>query len=233
MNQSIFKTEDWNKLCRLGGIMALIVVAIIPVQIIIFGLWPPPKEVLGFFELFQRNWFLGLLSLDLLYLVNNILLAFVYLALFAALRKTKAYAMFIALVLGFIGIAVYYSSTAAFEMLSLSKQYFATSDAQLQQQLLAAGQAIHEGYKGTAFNVYYILNGIALVIIGFAMLNDPAKTFSKRTAIWGLISAFLMTIPSTFGIVGLIFSIASLVPWIVFSILISKQLFAFSKMKEQ
>jgi hypothetical protein len=233
MNQSIFKTEDWNKLCRLGGIMALIVVAIIPVQIIIFGLWPPPKEVLGFFELFQRNWFLGLLSLDLLYLVNNILLAFVYLALFAALRKTKAYAMFIALVLGFIGIAVYYSSTAAFEMLSLSKQYFATSDAQLQLQLLAAGQAIHEGYKGTAFNVYYILNGIALVIIGFAMLNDPAKTFSKRTAIWGLISAFLMTIPSTFGIVGLIFSIASLVPWIVFSILISKQLFAFSKMKEQ
>ena len=233
MNQAIFNTEDGNKLCRLGGIMALIVVAIIPVQIFIFGLWPPPKEVLGFFELLHKNWFLGLLSLDLLYLVNNILLAFVYLALFAALRNTKAYAMFIALVLGFIGIAVYYSSTAAFEMLSLSKQYFATPDAQLQQQLLAAGQAIHEGYKGTAFDVYYILNGIALVIIGFAMLNDPAKTFSKRTAIWGLISAFLMTIPSTFGIVGLIFSIASLVPWIVFSILISKQLFAISKNNQQ
>lgn len=229
MNQAIFNTEDWNKLCRLGGTMALIVVAIIPVQIIVFGLWPPPKEVLDFFELFRKNWFLGLLSLDLLYLVNNILLAFVYLALFAALRKTKAYAMFIALVLGFIGIAVYYSSTAAFEMLSLSKQYFATPDTQFQQQLLAAGQAIHEGYKGTAFDVYYILNGIALVIIGFAMLSDPAKTFSKRTAIWGLISAFLMTIPSTFGIVGLIFSISSLVPWIVFSLLISKQLFAISK----
>ena len=233
MNQAIFNTEDWNKLCHLGGIMALIVVAIIPVQIFIFGLWPPPKEVLGFFELLHKNWFLGLLSLDLLYLVNNILLAFVYLALFAALRNTKAYAMFIALVLGFIGIAVYYSSTAAFEMLSLSKQYFATPDAQLQQQLLAAGQAIHEGYKGTAFDVYYILNGIALVIIGFTMLNDPAKTFSKRTAIWGLISAFLMTIPSTFGIVGLIFSIASLVPGIVFSILISKQLFAISKNNQQ
>jgi len=228
MNQSIFKTEDWNKLFRLGGVMALIVVAIIPVQIVIFGLWPPPKDVLSFFELFQRNWFLGLLSLDLLYLVNNILLAFVYLALFAALRKTKAYPMFIALVLGFIGIAIYYSSTAAFEMLSLSKQYFATSDAQLQQQLLAAGQAIHEGYKGTAFDVYYILNGIALVIIGFSMLNDPAKTFNKTTAIWGLISAFLMTIPSTFGTIGLIFSIASLVPWIVFSILIAKRLFKLS-----
>jgi len=228
MNQAIFKTEDWNKLLRLGGVMSLIVVAIIPVQIVIFGLWPPPKEVPGFFELFQRNWFLGLLSLDLLYLVNNILLAFVYLALFAALRKTKAYPMFIALVLGFIGIAIYYSSTAAFEMLSLSKQYFATSDAQLQQQLLAAGQAIHEGYKGTAFDVYYILNGIALVIIGFSMLNDPAKTFSKTTAIWGLISAFLMTIPSTFGTIGLIFSIASLVPWIVFSILIAKRLFKLS-----
>jgi len=232
MNQSIFKPEDWNKLCRLGGILALIVVAIIPVQIVIYGLWPPPKEVLGFFELFKKNWFLGLLSLDLLYLVNNILLAFVYLALFAALRKTKAYPMFIALVLGFIGIAVYYSSTAAFEMLSLSKQYFATSEPQLQQQLLAAGQAIHEGYKGTAFDVYYILNGIALVIIGFSMLNDPARTFSKRTAIWGLISAFLMTIPSTFGIVGLVFSIASLVPWIVFSILIAKRLLIISKTNE-
>ncbi|MGF7140119.1 hypothetical protein [Roseimarinus sediminis] len=233
MNQTIFTPTDWNKLCRLGGIMALIVVAIIPVQIVIFGLWPPPSNVLDFFKLFQQNWFLGLLSLDLLYLVNNILLAFVYLALFAALRKTKAYPMFIALVLGFIGIAVYYASTAAFEMFSLSKQYYATTDAMLQQQLLAAGQAIHEAYKGTAFVVYYILNGIALVIIGFSMLNDPAKTFSRTTAIWGLISAFLMTIPSTFGTIGLIFSIASLVPWIVFSKLIAKRLFQISKTNEQ
>jgi len=230
MKPSIFNQTDWNKLFHLGGIMALIVVAIIPAQIVIFGLWPPPKEVLGFFELFQRNKLLGLLSLDLLYLVNNILLTFVYLALFAALRNTKAFPMFLALVMGFIGIAVYYSSTVAFEMMSLSKNYYASSEPLSQQQMLAAGQAVMERYKGTAFDVYYILNGIALVIIGFSMLNDPAKTFSRATAIWGLVSAFLMTIPSTFGTIGLIFSIASLLPWIVFSVLMARRLFVLSKM---
>src|SRR5918997_4944466 len=37
-----------------------------PIQIIIFFAWPPPTTVTGYFTLFENNWLLGLLSLDLL-----------------------------------------------------------------------------------------------------------------------------------------------------------------------
>jgi hypothetical protein len=50
------------------------------------------------------------------------------------------------------------------------------------------------------------------------------STFSKATAIWGLVSGFFMLIPSTAGMLGLVFSLVSLIPWIVFSLLVGKQL---------
>ena len=48
--------------------------AIMVAQIMIFVIWPPPTTVEGYYSLFQQSWLLGLLSLDLLYLVNNALL---------------------------------------------------------------------------------------------------------------------------------------------------------------
>jgi len=60
------------------------------------------------------------------------------------------------------------------------------------------------------------------------MLMD--KTFSKATAIWGLIAGVLMIIPSTAGMLGLILSIVSLIPWVIFSILIAKRFFRLDKM---
>lgn len=64
------------------------------------------------------------MSLDLLYYMNNGLIVLVYLGLFAALRKLDFANMLIAVIIGFIGIAVYYTSAVGFEMLSASKQYF-------------------------------------------------------------------------------------------------------------
>ncbi|GAB1375017.1 hypothetical protein MASR1M46_19060 [Bacteroidales bacterium] len=78
-------------------------------------------------------------------------------------------------------------------------------------------------YKGTAFDVYYILNAITLFIFSWVMLKDRERTFTCTTALWGLASAVLMIIPSTAGTIGLIFSLLSLVPWVVFSILDSRE----------
>jgi hypothetical protein len=103
------KSDNFKELYRIGGIAAIIIVSLIPVQLFIFVAWPPPDNALSYFLLFQKNWLLGLLSLDLLYILNNVLLIFVYLGLYAALRQANQTYMLIALVLGFIGIAAYYS----------------------------------------------------------------------------------------------------------------------------
>lgn len=213
---------NWEKLYRVGGIAALIMVCIIPIQIVIFVVFPPPETVIDFFKLFDQNWIIGLLDLDFLYYINNILLALIYLGLFASMRTIDFATMLIAATLGLIGIATYFASTVGFEMLSLSKQYYSTDSIEVKQQLLASGHGLLAIYKGTAFNTYYILNAIALLLIAKTMFKST--TFSKSTATWGLIAGILMIIPSTAGVIGLIFSLASLVPWIVFSILIGKRL---------
>lgn len=223
-NELIYtKAENWDVLIKIGGIAAIIVVLLIPFQIVVFALFPPPGDPLGFYELFHQNWFLGLLSLDLLYVINNVIIIFVYLGLFAALRKTNFALMLIALVVGLIGITAYFSSTIAFEMLSLSNQYFDTTSEEVKEQLLSAGYAMIVNYKGTAFDVYYVLNAITLLTVSSVMLQD--QIFSKSTAVWGIVSGILMIIPSTAGTIGLIFSLLSLIPWIVFSIMIAKRLF--------
>lgn len=195
-------------------------------QVVIFIIWPPPDSVEGFFALFQRNWLLGLLSLDLLYLLNNSILILIYLALFAAIRPKAESASLIALVLGLVGIAAYFASNPAFEMLSLSRQ-FAAAGTELQKVIaLAAGQAMLAAYKGTAFDMYYVLNAASLLIFAGAMLHSGV--FSRSVALWGLVSGVLMTIPSTAGTIGLIFSLASLIPWAVFLVMISLKFFKFS-----
>jgi len=218
---------SWNPLYRTASMAALAVVLLIPVQLFIFIAWPPPETAEGFFDLFGKNAFLGLLSLDLIYLLNNAILILFYLGLYLSLRKTNPSAMLIALILGLVGIAVYYSSSIAFEMLSLGNQYQVAETPEIRQQLLASGQTLLAVYKGTAFDVYYVLNGATLLILSLVMLKG--KVFSKSTAIWGLASGILMVVPSTAGTPGLILSIASLVPWIVFSILASRKLLILSR----
>jgi len=204
-----------------GAIAAIAVVLIIPVQIAIFAIWPPPADVRGFFELFESSTLLGLLSLDLLYLLNNGLMISVYLGLAASLYKANPSAVITALAVGLVGLATYYASAVAFDMMSIAKSFNGTANPLLRQQLLAAGEGMLATYKGTAFDVYYILNAITLFIFSWVMLKDRERTFTRNTALWGLTSAALMIIPSTAGTIGLIFSLLSLVPWVVFSILIA------------
>ena len=218
---------NWDKLCKIGGISALIIVLIIPIQIIIFTLYPPPQTAIGFFELFRDNWVIGLLSFDFLYYINNGFLILVYLGLFASLRKIDFANMLIAIIIGFIGIAIYYAPTVGFEMLSISKQYYSTDSIESKQQLLSVGHGLIARYKGTAFDVYYVFNAITLLLISITMYKS--KDFGKSSATWGLIAGVFMIIPSTAGTLGLIFSLISLIPWIVFSILIGRRLIQMTK----
>lgn len=222
VQNQIENSAKWKGLLKTGGVSAIVLISLIPVQMYIFTAFPPPETASGFFILFEKNWFLGLLSLDLLYIINNSLLIFVYLGLFAALQKAGFSTMIMAVSIGFIGIAAYFASTVAFEMLSLSKLFAVAENAEIKNQLLAAAQSLLVRYQGTAFNVYYIFNAVTLLMIVKVMFRE--NIFSKASAIWGLAAGLFMLIPSTFGTIGLIFSILSLIPWIVFSVLIAKRM---------
>jgi hypothetical protein len=223
--ESKVETEDsaWKGLYRIGGTAALIMAAFIPIQIVIFVVWPPPSTVIGLFTLFQNNRLLGLLDMDLLLIADQVLVALVLLALYIALRRTSQSFMAIALTAGLLGIAAYFASTAAFEMLSLSDQYAAaTTDAE-RSMFLAAGQTMLAIYQGTAFDVGYVLEGVALLIIAVVMLRSTL--FSKRTAYVGILMGVMSLVPPTAGTIGLLFSLGSLAPLEIWNILAARRLY--------
>lgn len=211
-----FKIE-LQPLFRVAWYLALIMLIIIPIQIIVFVLAPPPETVLGFFELFHENPILGLISLDFLYLFNNIIVVVIYLALAVLLYHEKPSSIILALVFGVIGVACYYPSNPAFEMLTLSNEYFLAQPTN-QSLYIGAGEALMAGYTGTSFNVYYVLSTICLLMFSYALLKSPK--FKKNVGLCGLISGFFMIVPSSAGMLGMIFSLLSLIPWVIFVILI-------------
>jgi hypothetical protein len=217
----------WKGLYIAGGVAAFSTFLLIIIQIIVLVVWPPPTTVEGFFSLFQKNWFLGLLSLDLIYIVDSVLQILIYLGVYFVLRKTGESSMLIALIFGIVGITAYFASNTAFEMLSLSNQFaVATTEAQ-KTMLLAAGQVMLETYKGTAFDIYYVLNAIVLFIFSPVMLRS--KLFSRATAYLGFLAGILMIVPSSAGMLGLYFALASLIPWAIWLVLVGKRLLLFGR----
>jgi hypothetical protein len=215
-------TYSWQTLHRVGGITALAVLALIPIQMIVFFIWPPPSSVIGWFTLFGENALVGLLDMDLLLIVDYLLLIGVFSALWASLRRANESLMAIALILQLVATATYLASTVAFEMLSLSNQY-ATATTEVERSiLLAAGQAMLVTWQGTAFDVSYVLSALAVLIISAVMLRS--HMFSKVTGYAGLSAGILMSVPSTAGMIGVIFSLLSLVPLAVWLALIARRL---------
>jgi hypothetical protein len=213
MNQ-VFKL-NFKPLFRVAWFLSFMMLILIVIQIIVFAIVPPPNTVKGFFELYHKNPFLGLLSLDFLYLFNNIIIVVIYVTLAVILYQEKPTTVLLALSLGLIGVACYYPSNPAFEMLTLSNQYFLAQPEQ-QNIYLAAGEALMAGYTGTAFDVYYVLSALSLLLFSYTIIKSPK--FNKPVGLWGLASGFFMIIPSSAGAIGLIFSLLSLIPWVVFII---------------
>ena len=214
---------DWRLLYRASGAVALTTAVLIPLQIIVFIAWPPPLEssAIDWFRLFQDNWLLGLLSLDLLLLVDYILLIPVVLALYVALRRASESLMAVATALYFVAIAAYFASNTAFEMLSLSDQYAAATTDTQRAMYLAAGQAMLATFEGTAFQVSYVLASVAGIMIGAVML---------RSKIFGRVAAYALILGDVIGLglyvptIGVFLSVISVPVLWVWYVLIARRL---------
>ena len=219
----------WKPLYRIGAAAALISVVIVFIAASVFVVWPPPSfqptanAVIDWFKFFQDNAFLGLLDLDLGMLLGQALSVLIMLALYVVLRRVSPSFTAIALTSSLMGAVLYFAANQALSMLFLSGQYAAaTTDAQ-RASLVTAGQTLLTIYQGTPFDVSYILGAIATLIFSTVMLRSAI--FGKATAYVGILTGVLMLVPANAGTLGLILSLLSLVPLIIWDILIARKLF--------
>ncbi len=213
----------WTPLYRVGAWGALAVLAFMPVQMVVFLVWPLPDTVPGWFARFQENPLVGLLSMDLLLAVDYILLGLVFLALYVALRRASQSLMAVALTLELVAVAVYFASTVAFEMLSLSRQYAAAPTDVERSALLAAGHAMLARWEGTAFSASYVLGAVALLVVSVVMLRSGH--FGRVAAYAGILAGGAGLVPPTAGAIGVGLSLVSLAPLAVWLALTARGLF--------
>jgi Domain of unknown function (DUF4386) len=213
---------DWHTLFQLAGISALAVVAMIPIQGIVYILWSPPTTVVEYFRVFQTNPVLGFLDLDLLLVFDQLLIVSVLLALYVALREADPSVMLIGLAAGLLGATLMIvSREATLSMFSLSQQYTLASSAEQRAALEAAGQTLLTVYNGTAFSLGYFLTGLGLLLISTVMLRS--SVFTRFTGFTGIAAGATGLIPASIGTLGFAVSLVSLVPLIVWLFLVGRR----------
>ena len=212
----------WRPLYKVGGFAAVAMLLLLPVAMFAFMVAPPPEDAASAFALFQRDKLLGLLSLDLVYMFEIFLAGVVLLVVSVALRRASPSFLTIAAFLNVTATAIYFASNPAFEMLTLSKHHAsATTDAQ-RAIFLSAGESMLATYTGTAYNVSYVMAGLAGLVVALVMFRSDV--FSRTTAYLGVMMGVLALIPPTIGTVGLVAAFLYLVPLVVWSILVARRL---------
>lgn len=187
--------HNWRDLYKIGGIAAVGTVLVGVVEIgITFLPWGNTtlNTVFDWFTLFQNHPFMGLRNLGLL---NLFFYAFdipIFFALYAAHRKSSQTLVALAVIVSFIGVAVFYATNRAFAMLELSNQYALVSTEAQRSILAAAGQAmlaVGQSHTPGTF-IAFFLSEAASLLMSAVLLRG--KLFSKANAYVGLIGFSLM-----------------------------------------
>lgn len=215
----------WHYLYRTAAIAGLITVALFLFQIVAFFAWPPPSTVAGHFDLLHSRVLVGLISLDFLIIVDEVLAIPICLALYLSLRHVHESLMLIATALSAASIVCFLVATPALNMLYLSQRYAVAATTVEREGLLAAGQAVLSSWMGTPYQVGYVVGSIDMLLIGWVMLRS--RIFSKTTAYVGIVASLV-----SFGVyvpkVGVFISILSVVGMQVWYVLMALTLLRLS-----
>jgi Domain of unknown function (DUF4386) len=239
IRQDVVKNEaavtSLSNLYLLGGVAALLVVMTALVEIVITflpGGYTITETVADWFTLLQDNWFLGLRNLGLL---NIVMVAFgipLYLALYAAHRNVNQAFAALAMIISYIGVAVFYATNRAFPMLDISSHYVAAGTEAQRTMIEAAGQAmlaVGQSHTPGTFLAFF-LSEIAGILMAMVMLRG--RVFGRGTAYAGIIgygllfvyeilSSFVPSVHDAILILAMVGGIASM----IWYILIARRLF--------
>ena len=184
----------WRGLFAAAAAGAILTALFIPLQVVVFIAWPPPtSHALGaWFDLFTANPVLGLLSLDLLMMVEQVLMIPVVLAIWLLAHRSSESAALLGTALWLAGGVLILSSNTGFEMLSLSRGHAAAS-ATDQATYLAAAQGMLASYwdMGTSFVFGYVIVSVGAILVGVTMM---------RARLFGLAAGRLLVIANVIGL---------------------------------
>lgn len=218
---------NWKELYKAGAISALISLLLFPAQIAIFFTNPYPVNVTEWFALLASKPLVGLVELDLLLLVDEVLVILIFLALYAALKELNRSIMLSGTVLGVISAVLFVASNPAFSMLSLSGLYANAVTEVQRSSLLAAGEAVMSIWIGSGWETAYFIGSIAPIAISVVMLRSPL--FKKATAYFGIASN-VVALGKYVPTIGIYISIFSVVLLWVWYLLIALDLFKLGRL---
>ncbi|MBN1123302.1 MAG: DUF4386 family protein [Anaerolineae bacterium] len=168
--------RQWAGFFQLGAITALIIALAALADVLstmLPGGYIAIETIEDWFAVFERNWLLGLRDLGLLDIIVMSLNIPIFFALFGAHRQNNHTSAAFAVVLTFIGTAVFLSNNVAFPMLALSREYAAATTEAQRTLIAAAGQSLlavgEHSSPGTFMG--YLFNNTAAILIGVVMLR--------------------------------------------------------------
>ncbi|MDD5371755.1 MAG: DUF4386 family protein [Anaerolineaceae bacterium] len=229
----------WKPFYKVGGMAALgtVLVGLVEIGITFLpGGNTPYKTVYDWLMLFQNNPFMGLRNLGLLNILFCALDVPIFFALYGAHRKTSQTLAGLAMIVSFIGVAVFYATNRAFAMLDISNQYILAATEAQRSILAAAGQAmlaVGQSHTPGTF-IAFFLSEVASLLISVVMLQ--ARLFSKANAYVGFLgfscmlifeicTSFVPALQGTAMILAMLGGILSL----VWEVLVGRRLFQLSR----
>jgi hypothetical protein len=179
----------WKDLYRVAGIVAVISIIVILLGIVCYFFWPyaPGSQTTEeIFLLLQSDPLGGLISLDFLLLVGNLLSIMLFLALYVSLKPVNESYALIALVVGLVGVVLLVPARPILELFALAKLYASATTEVAQSRYLAAGESLLAMFDGIGWFTNTLLGALSLLISSLLMLRS--KIYSRATAYVGIVT---------------------------------------------
>ncbi|MBN2004170.1 MAG: hypothetical protein JXA21_12510 [Anaerolineae bacterium] len=215
---NLSKTPDprHKTLYRLGALAGILSALSIAFAIVAYFIWPykgNTTSIEAIFNILQTDRLGALISLDVSMLVIGPITILMFVALYIALWKIDEALALIALILTLLAIGLVIVCRPLVELVMLSDQYAAATDAAEKVRFLAAGEVLRTQLDGTAWTMQTAFFMIAGLVNSTLMLR--ARFFSKATAWLGIVisAAGLGFFLPGIGLLLLFFNTIGSVPW--------------------
>ncbi len=206
---------------RIAAAATVAMLVLTAAQLAVFAVRWPPTEPEGWLALYADSPLLGFILADGLLALTYVFMVPLFVALWLRLRASAPAVAGAGLAVESLSLALYLPSNVSVELgIIASGAKGATGEAHT--AAVGAVEALRAQSEGTAYVASYLLGAVALGLFGWAL---------RATGVWGraaattaLASGVLMLVPATFGTLGLIASLASMVPFVWFSVIAVRRL---------
>ena len=162
------------------------------------------------------------MSLDLPMLLITPMNIFMFLGMYGALKKVNESYALVALILALLAVVLVIFSRPLVELVPLSEKYAAAATEAERQQYLAAGEALHALFNGTAWAVQTVLFMLAGLLNCWLMLRT---TFFSRATAWCGIVISVIGLGFFIPTIGMILLFLNTIGSVIWCLLLARDLF--------